>query len=59
MQAILINGRGYYGDCTLNAGGVTTPTNCSVQNYWVPPGASAVQPWASAVNPGEGGFLRS
>lgn len=54
MQAILINGRGYYGDCTLNAGGVTTPTNCSVQNYWVPPGASAVQPWASAVNPGEG-----
>lgn len=51
-QAILINWRGYYGDCQLNAGGVTTPTNCSVDNYWVPPGASAVQPWASSVNPG-------
>ena len=51
-QALLVNGRGYYGDCSLNAGGVTTPINCSVSQYWVPPGASAVQPWASAVNPG-------
>lgn len=51
-QALLINGRGFYGDCNLNAGGVTTPINCTVNQYWVPPGASAVQPWASAVNPG-------
>lgn len=52
LQGILINGRGYYGDCKLNAGGVNTAINCSVDQYWVPPGASAVQPWASAVNPG-------
>ena len=52
MQALLINGMGYFGDCALGPGGSKTPINCSVADYSVPPGRSAQQPWATATNPG-------
>lgn len=51
-QALLINGRGYFPDCAIRPGGSTALPNCSLTQWWVPPGRSAVQPWASAVNPG-------
>ncbi|PSC72452.1 DNA-directed RNA polymerase III subunit RPC5 [Micractinium conductrix] len=52
-QALLINGKGNWMDCKLNPGGVTTPpVTCNVTDYWVPPGASAVQPWMSAASLG-------
>lgn len=52
-QALLINGKGHYRDCQLNAAGVTTPPPvCAVKNLTVPPGANALQPEASAANPG-------
>jgi L-ascorbate oxidase len=58
-QAVLINGRGYFPDCSIGAGGSTALPNCSVTQWWVPPGRSAVQPWASASNPGESLCSRS
>lgn len=51
-QAVLINGRGFYGDCALGPAGNSTPINCSVASYWVPPGRTTQQPWASATNAG-------
>lgn len=51
-QSLLINGRGFYGDCAIGPGGSTALPNCTVPQYWVPPGRSTVQPQASAVNPG-------
>ncbi|KAL4433040.1 hypothetical protein ABPG77_006467 [Micractinium sp. CCAP 211/92] len=53
-QSLLINSRGCYLDCALGPGGSKNPVNCSIPaaNYWIGPGRSAQQPWASAVNPG-------
>lgn len=62
VQALLFNGNGFWKDCKLNAGGVTTPPpTCAVTNLTVPPGANALQPEASAANPGGwvGGCARS
>ena len=43
-QALLINGRGYFPDCAIRPGGSTALPNCSLTQWWVPPGRSAVQP---------------
>ncbi|KXZ44185.1 hypothetical protein GPECTOR_71g546 [Gonium pectorale] len=53
-QALLINGRGFYGDCPLfaPAGANPTPPVCAPTSFTVPPGRSAQQPWASNNNPG-------
>ncbi|KAL4428183.1 hypothetical protein ABPG75_002272 [Micractinium tetrahymenae] len=53
-QSLLINSRGCYLDCALGPGGSKDPVNCSIPaaNYWIGPGRSAQQTWASAVNPG-------
>jgi hypothetical protein len=51
-QSILINSKGYFADCAIGAAGSTVEPTCAVTQYSVPPGRSAVQPWASAVNPG-------
>ncbi|PSC72468.1 L-ascorbate oxidase-like [Micractinium conductrix] len=52
-QALTMNGKGNWMDCNLNAGGNSTPPlTCNVTDYWVPPGASAVQPWMSAASLG-------
>ncbi|KAG2501799.1 hypothetical protein HYH03_000299 [Edaphochlamys debaryana] len=53
-QAILVNGQGFYGDCTLypGLGGNTAPPPCAPPALTVPPGRSALLPWASSNNPG-------
>ncbi|GIL81975.1 hypothetical protein Vretimale_1452 [Volvox reticuliferus] len=53
-QAILINGRGFYGDCQLfpGSGGNSAPPTCMPSTFTVPPGRSPAQPWASNNNPG-------
>lgn len=58
-QSLLINSRGCYLDCALGPGGSKDPVNCSIPaaNYWIGPGRSAQQPWASAVNPGASAWL--
>ncbi|GIL43898.1 hypothetical protein Vafri_1486 [Volvox africanus] len=53
-QAILINGRGFYGDCQLfpGSGANPVPPTCTPTTFTVPPGRSPAQPWASNNNPG-------
>lgn len=51
-QSTLINGKGFYGDCTLNPGFGGGAAACSPSVFTVPPGRSPQQPWASALNPG-------
>lgn len=44
LQAQLINGQGYYGDCVIPgglgdvAGSAPYPANCSVTDYFIPSG---------------------
>ena len=53
-QSILINEKGFYGDCTLypGGGGGSAPPSCNASVFTVPPGRSTVQPWASDLSPG-------
>ncbi|PNW88481.1 hypothetical protein CHLRE_01g031500v5 [Chlamydomonas reinhardtii] len=53
-QAVLVNGAGFYGDCSLYpvAGGGPTPPACAPSAFTVAAGRSAQQPWASNNNPG-------
>ncbi|DBA96798.1 TPA: hypothetical protein ACH3X3_012965 [Trebouxia sp. C0006] len=57
-QAILINGKGFYGDCDLigglsvGAGVAEANPSCNVTTAVISPGKSVQQPWASPGNPG-------
>lgn len=51
-QSILLNGNGFYQDCAINSITSTTPPACNVTALWVPPSRSALNPFASSVNPG-------
>ncbi|KAK9828854.1 hypothetical protein WJX72_002416 [[Myrmecia] bisecta] len=57
-QAILINGKAFYGDCALLgglgnvAGQAANETTCNVTAATVAPGKSVQVPWAAPSNPG-------
>lgn len=52
-QSILLNNRGFYGDCALLSGDNTmVPPKCNVSVQWVAPGRSSVLPYAGANSPG-------
>ena len=51
-QSVLINGRGFYGDCQFQPD-TFAPAPCNVTAAIIPPGESPQQPQASLYNPGE------
>ena len=52
-QAVLFNGRGFFGDCALGGAGNTSEPACGPPALTIPPGrSSALNPAASASNPG-------
>jgi FtsP/CotA-like multicopper oxidase with cupredoxin domain len=51
-QAVLFNGRGFFGDCLVGAAGNKTEPVCGVASLTVPPGRSAANPAGSTSNPG-------
>lgn len=58
-QSILMNGKGYYGDCALGPYGSSDPPTCDVSSQWVAGSRSPQQPEASETNPGGWGLGRA
>ena len=51
-QAVLFNGRGFWGDCALGGAGNTTEPVCIPPALTIPPGRSALNPAAASSDPG-------
>lgn len=51
-QSVLLNGKGFYGDCALLQGGNSNPLMCNVTTASVPAGRSAINPQTTQANQG-------
>ena len=51
-QAVLFNGRGFFGDCPVGAAGSKAEPVCAVGALTIPPGRTAANPTATTSDPG-------